>query len=54
MNQAVSCDVSSSFLLTRKACETSRDWLRALELLEEMKDDHLLPNRVLDFSVSIL
>eukprot|EP00434_Breviolum_minutum_P004029 symbB.v1.2.003546.t1/scaffold196.1/size274459/18 len=28
-----------------KACETSRDWLRALELLEEMKDDHLLPNR---------
>ena len=28
-----------------QACETLRDWLRALELLQEMKEDHLVPNR---------
>ena len=31
-----------------QACETMRNWLRALELLQEMKEDHLVPNRASD------
>ena len=34
-----------------QACETMRNWLRALELLQEMKEDHLVPNRASDEAV---